>query len=397
METHDRGGGLRRRTMRLAFVTNSLAYGGAERHSIGLANRLGERGHDCQLVYVKDDSSQLERLQGAAGLHGLHARRYLDLRALNALCSLLARLRPAVLLAANPYAMLYGALALRRSGVPAALVTTLHFSGLLNAKEWLQMLYYRPLFWSADCLVFVCEAQRSYWMRRMVAGRSNRVIHNGVDLAHWQPAGQKESESARRTLGYGAEDYVLGMCAVLRPEKNPVQLIDALADLQARGIPARALFIGDGPMRAKVEARAVAAGVSNRVRITGLQQDVRGLLAACDALVLCSRTEALSLAALEAMARERPVVHSRVGGAAEIIRHGHDGLLYPVGDLRALVECLVQLAEPRVRARMGAAARASVAERFAEPAMVQRYEHLFLELDTIRSTRETPRKPVGAR
>ena len=43
------------------------------------------------------------------------------------------------------------------------------------------MLYYRPLFWSADCLVFVCEAQRRHWRRRLVVGRANEVIHNGVD------------------------------------------------------------------------------------------------------------------------------------------------------------------------------------------------------------------------
>ncbi|HJY78914.1 MAG TPA: glycosyltransferase family 4 protein [Burkholderiales bacterium] len=383
--------------MRLVFVTGSLVHGGAERHSITLANRLGERGHECRLVYVKNDPSQLERLRDAASAHCLHARRYLDRRALDALCALLARFRPGVLLAANPYAMLYGALALRRCGVPAALATTLHSTLLLNAKEWLQMLYYRPLFWSADSLVFVCEAQRRYWRRRMVASRSTRVIHNGVDLAHWQPAGHEESESVRRQLGYAAGDYVVGMCAVLRPEKNPLQLVDAIAALRARGVPARALFIGDGPMRAMVEARAAGAGVPGAVRITGLQQDVRGLLAACDVLVLCSDTEALSLAALEAMARGRPLVHSHVGGAAEMIRDGHNGFLYPVGDVPRLVERLAQLADPGVRSRMGDAARATVAERFTEQAMVERYENLFRELETTRSVREDARRAVGAR
>ncbi len=383
--------------MRILFACASLGHGGAERHSITLANRLGERGHECRMVYVKNDSSQLERLQGAASAHCLHAQRYLDRRALDALCGLLARFRPSVLLAANPYAMLYGALALRRCGVRAALATTFHATLLLNAKEWLQMLYYRPLFWSADCLVFVCEAQRRYWIRRAVASRSTQVIHNGVDVAHWQPAGHEESESVRRRLGYAAGDYVVGMCAVLRPEKNPLQLVDATAALRSRGIPARALFIGDGPMRALVEARAAGAGVADAVRITGLQQDVRGLLAACDVLVLCSDTEALSLAALEAMARARPVVHSHVGGAAEMIRDGHNGFLYPVGDMPRLVERLAQLAETGVRSRMGAAARATVAERFTEQAMVERYENLFLELETTRSIREDARRAVGAR
>jgi glycosyltransferase involved in cell wall biosynthesis len=384
--------------VRIVFVCASLGHGGAERHSITLANRLGERGHECHMVYVKDDPSQVERLKGAAGVHCLRARRYLDLGALDSLGGLLGLIEPSVVLAANPYAMLYAALALRRCAVPATLATTFHATLLLSAKEWLQMLFYRPLFWSADCMVFVCEAQRRHWMRRLVASRrSTRVIHNGVDLAHWQPAAREESESARRRLGYTAGDYVVGMCAVLRPEKNPLQLVDAIAALRARGIPARALFIGDGPMRAAIEARAAGAGVPDAVRITGLQQDVRGPLAACDVLVLCSDTEALSLAALEAMARARPVVHTRVGGAAELIRDGDNGFLYPVGDLPRLVERLAQLAEPGLRGRMGAAARAAVAERFTEQAMVERYENLFLELETTRSIREDARRAVGAR
>ena len=64
------------------------------------------------------------------------------------------------------------------------------------------------------------------------------------------------AEQLRRALGFAPADYVIGLSAVLRPEKNAVQLIDAVSRLRARGIPARALFIGDGPERARVEARA---------------------------------------------------------------------------------------------------------------------------------------------
>jgi hypothetical protein len=67
--------------------------------------------------------------------------------------------------AANPYAMFYATLALRLAEVATPLMVTYHTTLLAGAKEWLQMLYYRPFFWSADCLVFVCEAQRRHWLR----------------------------------------------------------------------------------------------------------------------------------------------------------------------------------------------------------------------------------------
>ena len=383
--------------MRLVFVTGALTHGGAERHSIALVNRLGERGHECHAVYVKDGAEQLARLRGAASTTCLRAARYLHPRPVRMLSELLQRSRPGVVIAANAYAAMYARLALRLSGVRAALAITYHTTVPANRKEWLQMLYYRPLFWSADCVVFVCEAQRRYWLARRLRGQRNEVIYNGIDPGAWLPRPEDEAAYARRLLGLADDDFVVGMCALLRPEKNHVQLVDAIAALRARGVPARALLIGEGPTRAAVEARAAQRGVARHVLITGVQEDVRPLLAACDAVALCStRVETFSMAALEAMAMARPVVHAELGGAAEMIAHGSDGYLFPVGDTPALVERLAELAVPARRKRMGAAARASVVSRFAEQAMVERYEHLFLELETTRSTRETSPRLRGA-
>src|SRR5437870_10988094 len=64
-------------------------------------------------------------------------------------------------------------------------------------------------------------------------------------------------------------------------------------------------------------------GIGREVVITGLQQDVRPWLAACDALVLCSLTEAFSLAALEAMALGKPVVHRSEEHTSELQSRGH--------------------------------------------------------------------------
>jgi len=382
--------------MRILLITGSLVHGGAERHAITLANRLAERGHECHAAYVKDDPAQLERLRGAASVTCLEARRYLDLRALRKLGALMASLRPSVVLAVNQYALLYAAAARRAAGLRAPLAVTFHTTYPGNAKEWLQMLYSRPLFWNAECLVFVCEAQRRYWNARRLHARRDEVIHNGIDLQHWTPRRAAERAMMRRVLALEEGDFVVGMSAVLRPEKNHVQLIDALARLRARGVPARALFIGDGPTRAQVEARARGAGLAGEVLVTGFQQDVRPLLAACDAVALCSLSETFSLAALEAMALGIPVVHSDVGGAPEMITPGKDGLLFPVGDTAALVARLAALARHETRSRMGAAARQTVEARFSERAMVERYETTFLELESKRSTRENLRRRAAA-
>ena len=268
---------------------------------------------------------------------------------------------------------------LRRHWAIAALVS------LAVLLRLLVMLAYRPAFWSAACAIFVCERQRRHWLTRGLFGRRNRVIYNGVDLEHWNPV---NATPLRRALGFAPDDYVIGLSAVLRPEKNAVQLVDAVARLVKRGVPARALFIGDGPERGKVEQRARALGVADRVVISGFQQDVRPFLSACDVVTLTSFTEAFSLAAIEAMALGRPVVHADVGGAAEMIHSGQDGWLFPVNDTDTLVDRLAATADPVARARMGENARATVVQRFSERAMVERYEETLSEISTTRSTRE---------
>jgi glycosyltransferase involved in cell wall biosynthesis len=226
--------------------------------------------------------------------------------------------------------------------------------------------------------------------------RRTEVIYNGVDPEHWQPASPEQKAAMRRALGLADQDFVVGLCGKFRPEKNHVQLVEAIAALRSRGIPARALLIGDGPTRPAIEARARSAGVSGEVLITGLQQDVRPLLAACDVAVLCSLTETFSIAALEAMALAKPVVHSDIGGAAEMIRPGDNGFLFPVGDTHALVARLEALASGEARRRMGAAARATIEARFGERAMIDRYEMLLLDLESTRRNRGNVRRSAPA-
>jgi glycosyltransferase involved in cell wall biosynthesis len=370
--------------MKLIFVTSNLISGGCERHAISIMNRLGERGHECHMVYIKAGSDMAGdiRLREGGTVTGLEAARYLDRRALADFAALIRRVAPDAIVAANPYSLLYSSLALGFARSRARLVTTYHSTILAGAKDRLMMVGYRPLFWAADCTIFVSSGQARYSMRRGVLSRRNEVIHNGVDVEYYRDRGDVGERAAmRRRFGFAEQDYVLGLTAVLRPEKNPVQLVEAVARLRAAGRPARALMIGDGDMRAAVEARARALGVAGDVAITGFQLDVRPYVAACDTMVLCSTSvETFSLAALEAMAMGKPVVLSELGGAAEMVFPGWNGYLFPAGDGDALAGHLEALADPAASARLGRNARRVVESLFSEGKMVDRYEQVLTEL-----------------
>jgi glycosyltransferase involved in cell wall biosynthesis len=211
---------------------------------------------------------------------------------------------------------------------------------------------------------------------------AQRAIYNGVDTEEFsETVSPEERGRLRSALGFSETDFVVGITALLRPEKNHVQLVDAVAALRKMGIPVRALMIGDGATRPTIEARARALDVEGDIVITGLKEDVRPYVAACDAMALCSdAVETFSLAALEAMALGRPVIHSDIGGAAEMIRPGENGFLFPVGDTEALIDRLRRLLDRADRERMGRKAREMVEARFSERGMVDRYERMLLDL-----------------
>ncbi len=100
------------------------------------------------------------------------------------------------------------------------------------------------------------------------------------------------------------------------------------------------------------------------MRITGTQHDVRPFIACCDVMTLVSRTEAFSIAALEAMALGKPMVMTEVGGASEQVIHGQNGLLFEPGDIDALVLHLSTLRSAALRAQMGLAAAQRVRDLF---------------------------------
>src|SRR5262249_51999487 len=160
-------------------------------------------------------------------LHCLDARRYFDPLALLRFGRTLRAIRPTVIVAANEYALLYSSLARRLAGRGSALVVTYHVTDMLGTKEWVKMLAYRPLFWMAECAVFVCEFQRRRWSGRGVSARRNEVIHNGVDTDEFADRSSPvPAADARRALGFSVTDYVVGITAALRAEKNHKQLVE---------------------------------------------------------------------------------------------------------------------------------------------------------------------------
>ena len=157
---------------------------------------------------------------------------------------------------------------------------------------------------------------------RVAGGLPTTVIPNGVDLAHLartRPAGV-----VRKSLGFRADDFVLGYVGRFSDEKQPHLLVDAVARLPA---PFKAsLFVGWGPLGGRLLAYANAR-IPGRYAFVKATNDVGDYYAALDALCLPSAEEGFGLVILEAMLCERPIIATEVGCVPDLIADRVNGLV----------------------------------------------------------------------
>ncbi|HEY1890315.1 MAG TPA: glycosyltransferase [Steroidobacteraceae bacterium] len=359
------------------FIVNSLETGGAEKQVVTLLNHLDPGRFRLHLAYLKRNEELLPELRQdrLAAVLCCDVASRIDNTAIRRLRELIVTAGIDAIVCTNPYATLYGRLALRRSGVRPKLATVFHTTLLRSLKERAQMLLYRPLFNRSDRLIYVCESQRAHWRGEGIRPARDEVIHNGIDTAHYTESHTSEELRAlRRSLGVHDEDYLIGLCSVFRPEKAHADLLAAISRLRAHRFPAKGLLIGDGPQRAAIERAAGRLGLGQHVVITGLRDDVRPFIGSCDVMTLVSHSvEAFSLAALESMSLGKPMVMSNVGGATELVTHGEQGFIYQPGDIEALTTHLQSLTDRPLRERLGRAAALRVRERFTVQAMTDRF------------------------
>ena len=214
---------------------------------------------------------------------------------------------------------------------------------------------------------------------RIVPDRKIRVIFNGIETAQFmQP---HDSTGARRRLGIPDDAPVIGTVGRLTEIKRQDVLIRGFALLKKKYPSAHLLIVGDGPLRGELQILAAACQVRDSVHFAGYQSPTAPFIQAMTIFALTSRSEGMPQAAIEAAVCGLPIVASRVGGLPELIEDGRTGLLFPVGDDRALAAALEQLLTHPDRARrIGQAARRHAVATFDISRMADDYHRHFNQL-----------------
>ena len=253
---------------------------------------------------------------------------------------------------------------------------------ILSGLPLRRRLLRRAAYSLADAVFTVSADLRAYHARQawISLGRL-RVLANGVDSERFAPSLERRA-AFRARLGLSPNTLLIGSVGRLVAIKGHASLLDAAEILASRGTDLAIALVGDGPELQKLRARGAALPhLASRVHFLGASKNVAEILNGLDVFALPSISEGMSNTLLEAMSAGLPVVATRVGGNPELVADRVSGLLTEVGDVRELATHLEVLsADPDLRSRLGAAARAAILADYRLDSMLDRYRKLYKEL-----------------
>ena len=218
-------------------------------------------------------------------------------------------------------------------------------------------------------------------MQRVCKVRPERIrlIHNGVNLNRFV---QRQSSSAD---GKAPNHQVtLGMVAQLFPPKGWPDFIEVIDRLVQRNWHVKAMIVGEGQLRAELEADVIKRGLQDVITFTGFQDDVASLYQQMDIFLFTTHREGLSVAVIEGMASGVPFVATEVGGIREQIEEGVNGFVVPARDIEKLVEgCERLIGDPALRRQMGQRSHEMALERFSDQRMLEEHVEYYRALAAV--------------
>lgn len=229
-----------------------------------------------------------------------------------------------------------------------------------------------------ECVLTVSEEVQASIQRAGGAHKTVvRTLLNGV------PVDQVRSEATeladlRRELNIAPDHAVVGSVAVFRTQKRLTDWLAVAAEVAQQEEKVTFVLVGDGPEMEMIQKKVRALGLQDRLRLPGFRPDGRRFIGLMDIYLMTSQFEGLPIAMLEAMALEKPVVATAVGGIPEVITHEQEGYLAAVGDINGLAQrVMALLRDPMLRRNMGMQGAAKVEAHYHIKHRVKTIEEVY--------------------
>ncbi len=224
----------------------------------------------------------------------------------------------------------------------------------------------------SDGITAVSKNLRDETFKTFSIEKEIEVIYNFVDVQRFS---RKPIDAFRKVIAPNGERILLH-ASNFRKIKRVQDVVRVFNEVQKQ-IPAKLLFVGDGPERATAEDLARELNISEEIRFVGKQEQMEDILAIADLFLLTSDYESFGLAALEAMASGVPVVSTNAGGLREININGETGYTANVGDIMTMSQQSLSILKDEKTLKTFKENAANYAKQFDIHNIIPQYEELY--------------------
>jgi len=309
----------------------------------------------------------------------------MDLKAILDLTGHLKRKPYHVVHTHNSKAGFIGRLSAKLARVPVIVHTVHGFAFHQQELPWRRFLF-RNLerlasHW-CDKMIFISQPLVDWALEEKIgsAGRMAR-IYSGIEMDRFHPVSEEGKKNLKRKWGLHEQDAVIGIVSKLWEGKGHALLIRAFKEIRREKPQARLVIVGEGSLMESLKDLVTQLELSDAVIFTGFLEDVPQILATFDVAVLPSYFEGMGRVLLEAMAMEKPVVGTAVGGIPDLIEQGMNGYLVSPGSEKELAAAVLKILDDKSLAlKMGQAGRRKMTDRFSAESMVRSIENVYSEL-----------------
>jgi glycosyltransferase involved in cell wall biosynthesis len=356
------------RLLKILHIDPERRWGGGEAQVFGLLSYLAERGHRNDLLTHPDGRLFQQSQTLSVRTIPLVVRNDLDLRPVPRLRWLIRDENYDIIHFHTKRAHALSFWLFRGAPRPKFVVT--RRMDYPEANNWYTRCLYNQ---KVEGVVAISQKIFDLLVQAGVEPEKIRLIHDGID--------PRPFESTPNTGDMHTDCIVVGTAAVFEERKGHRFLLEAARRLKTQGYRIQYRFAGDGSLRQSLEKAATRLGLKDDVRFLGFVSDIPAFLSQVDIFVLPSLFEGLGVSVLEAMAAEKPVIASRVGGLMEVVRDGTTGFLVSPGDAEGLASAIAKLAADRALSReMGQKGKARLKEHFTLAQMASKNEAYYYGL-----------------
>lgn len=383
--------------VRVLHLITRLPIGGAERMLLGVLSNLDNSSFESLVCCIQERGELADEVE-ALGIRvlclGLMSRGGHDRRVVPALQRLMKEQRIDVLHTHLYHANLYGRLAARKEQIPV--IASVH--NTYTRPKWHRRLLNRFLARRTYAITAgSLDVERDLVEFDRIPPAKIVRLPNCIDLSRVSTT--LSGADAKANFGFRGEDTVIGTVGRAEEQKGQIFLIEAFARVRAMSgnDSLRLLMVGDGRLLPQLKQEAIRLGVFEYCRFPGNIASLGDVYRAMDLFVLPSLWEGLSLALLEAMAAEIPVIATNVGGTRDVL--GDDdrfGLIVSPKSVDAIADAIVHFISDKPTAGLRAAAAAQrVRTEHSVTSLASRLASLYLGALGLTPAR-SPTPPEGA-